>query len=220
MRVRMFTWLSGAPFYVAVHDEAVKLLPAGSGGNWLDVGCGPGLVSRLAAARGYRVVGVDAAPSMIAAARTEARREGSTASFEAASLDDVVQRQARNDVVSAASLLAVLPDKEAGLEKLWSLVAPGGHLLLVEPMPAMGLDHARRVHSTGALGRRGCGLLLWARAREGRSTAPFIDAWRPLDEHSRRSVRLLEGMVGAWVIRRKRPPEGDIAPDERTTRIR
>ena len=56
----LFTWLQGADFYRELHREAVEALPRGSGETWLDVGTGPGLVARLAAANGYRATGIDA----------------------------------------------------------------------------------------------------------------------------------------------------------------
>ena len=65
---KLFDWLQGADFYHAAHRAAVEHLPPGDGKLWVDVGCGPGLVARLAAARGYRAIGVDRDRHMIAAA--------------------------------------------------------------------------------------------------------------------------------------------------------
>ena len=50
-------------------DRAVSLCPALPGQAVLDLGCGPGDVSGLLAARGLTVTGVDADPDLIAAAR-------------------------------------------------------------------------------------------------------------------------------------------------------
>jgi trans-aconitate methyltransferase len=78
---RFFQWLQSADFYRALHAEAVATVPA-TGGRWLDVGCGPGLVTSLAAARGFEALGVDPSAAMVAAARS--RTPG--ARFEQASV--------------------------------------------------------------------------------------------------------------------------------------
>jgi ubiquinone/menaquinone biosynthesis C-methylase UbiE len=53
------------PAYEVVFDQA----GVGSGTKLLDVGCGAGLAARLAAERGARVTGIDAAATLIEIAR-------------------------------------------------------------------------------------------------------------------------------------------------------
>ncbi len=200
----LFVWLQGAGFYRDLHQQAVELLPQGNGKTWLDVGCGPGLVARQATARGYNVTGVDADAGMVRAAKRLARWHGSTAVFQQGDLDSLVEQQA--DVVSAASLLAVLDDKPAGVTALWDCVRPGGYLLLVEPTPAMNPDNARQLIVAGNLPRkRRYGIKMWAAAREGHAVDPTI--FTPADAEQTRHVELLEGLVGAWMFQK---PEAEI----------
>jgi SAM-dependent methyltransferase len=188
---RFFAWIQRAPFYEATHAEAVQLLPPGSGRTWLDVGCGPGLVGRLAGRQGYDVVGVDHDPAMVRLAR---RLGGDRCSFEVGALGPgLVQVQA--DVVSAASLLIVLPDPREGLGHLWHCVKPGGTLLVVETTAAMTPEGAQRV-----VGRQHPALFLWARARRGRAVAPSL--LDELDVASRRHRFLLQGLVQAWALQK------------------
>lgn len=198
-----FSWLQGADFYVRVHAEAVSLA-AERPGRWLDVGCGPGLVTRLAASRGHVAVGADASPAMIRTARRLALAERSAATFEVATIEELAARPSRAEVVSAASLLAVIPNEARGLDLLWRSVAPGGALLIVETTPAMRPAAALRLAS----GRRASGLLLWAVARRGRSCAPVMDTWRPVDLAARAFHPLLGGLVGAWLFRRTATTQG------------
>ena len=65
----LFTWLQGADFYRDLHRQAVDSLPEGNGKRWIDIGCGPGLVTRLAVARGYAATGIDTSAGMVKAAR-------------------------------------------------------------------------------------------------------------------------------------------------------
>lgn len=184
---RFFTWVQRARFYVDLHREAVSLLPPGDDRTWLDVGTGPGLVAGLAAERGYDALGIDKNPAMVAAAR--GRFPG--ARFEEAALPS--HPTATYDVVSAASLLIVVPDPRAAARALWEHVRPGGHLLLVETTARMNPRETRPLSVSNPLV-----LWLWARVRQGR--AVDIDALGLPGE--RQQHLLLEGAVAAWVWRR------------------
>lgn len=164
----------------------------------MDAGCGPGLVARLAAARGYSATGIDISPHMIHAARRIAKREKSQANFRVADISNLPTKVA--DVVSAASLLAILETKRSGLRKLWKCVRPGGTLLIVEPTNKMTVHNAEKVIEKGLPGKRTEGLRMWATAREGRAVDPEI--YGELRADPVRFVPLLHGLVGAWLIRK------------------
>ncbi len=196
---RLFSWIQEAEFYYSLHAEAVSLLPEAQGDQlWIDFGCGPGLVTRLAAARGYQALGIDVNPRMIAAAQRIARREKCSATFQLGSFEDLPE--ARVSVISAASLLAVLADPMAGLVALWRAVRPGGTLLIIEPTAEMTVGHAHELIRDGLPGKRKDGLYLWARARQGHIVDPSI--YSRLNAAQREFTPLLHGMVGAWILQK------------------
>lgn len=195
----LFTWLQNATFYQDLHQRAVESLPAGAGKIWLDIGCGPGLVTRLAASRGYSAKGIDADPRMIKAAKRLAKHHHSSAEFEVGNITALPYRYA--DVVSAASLLAVLDDKPSSLNALWQCVRPGGHLLIIEPTDRMNPENANNAIAMGLPLKRINGLRLWAAARKNRAVDPIICDGL---EGERQYADLLHGLVGAWIIRKKR----------------
>ncbi len=197
----LFTWLQGADFYHDLHKQAVDLLPRGNGQHWLDVGSGPGLVSRLAAQSNYQVTGIDTDPQMVAAAKWIARKSGNILhrNFKRGTLPAFQPESA--EVVSAASLLAVIPDREAGLRSLWHLLRPGGFLLIVEPTHQMTSENANRAIQNGLPKKRIAGLRMWANARQGNIVDPAI--YEILGAKSIRFMPLLHGLVGAWVIAKK-----------------
>jgi 2-polyprenyl-3-methyl-5-hydroxy-6-metoxy-1,4-benzoquinol methylase len=202
---RFFTWLSRTDFYTAAHAEAVALVPPG-GRTWVDVGCGPGLLALLAARRGFEARGYDLSPSMVGAARREAAALGVSAAFEVAALRDLASIGPLADVVSAASLITVLPRRQEALAMLWRIVRPGGALLVVETMPRM-----RPVNTLRHLAGRGAiGLLLWGLARNGRSAAADIESFLPRDLAARSFHPLLGGLIGAWLFRRAPIALGDV----------
>jgi SAM-dependent methyltransferase len=198
---RLFDWLQGADFYRELHQTAVQLLPPGAGRTWLDVGCGPGLVTRLAAEHGYAALGIDTDPHMLARARRAAQGiSHPPPSYARHGLGDLGTVLAPAQVVSATSLLAVLPHVSAAVRGLLRGVADGGALLLVEPLPAMTLARVRRGIRTGRFrGRRLNGLRLWAYARQG-SIRDLAPALQELHVRERRYEPLLDGLVGAWVL--------------------
>jgi SAM-dependent methyltransferase len=199
MGARFFTWLSERESYRSAHAEAVALTPAG-GGAWIDVGCGPGLVARLAARRGFSVRGFDRSPGMVRAARAQAAAEALSIRFEVAPVEEVATHAEPADVVSAASLLFVLPDRLGAMASLWDLVVPGGTLLVIETTPEM--RACGTLARAQARGGQSVELMLWGLARGGRSAARDIAAFRPPDLEASSFHPLLGGLLGAWMLRR------------------
>ena len=196
-----FVRVQRAPFYEEMFRNAIERLPPGDGRRLLDVGSGPGLLTRLAAARGYDATGIDADPDMIEAAHGIARKEGSRAAFRVGSAGEASVGDQPFDVVMAASLLAVLPDRAAGIRTLWRLVAPGGILFIVEATDRITARNANRLIAAGQISDGADVLRLWAAGREGQTVDPSlveeIDGIAGLTTHS-----LVHGLVAGWVIRR------------------
>jgi ubiquinone/menaquinone biosynthesis C-methylase UbiE len=192
----LFTWLQGADFYYNLHKQAVELLPQASGQSWLDVGSGPGLVSRLAAQRGYQVTRIDSDTASIQAAKLIAGSQGLSIEFKSGDVFDLPPKSA--DVVSAASLLAVLPDREKGLKSLWGAVRAGGSLLIIEPTDQMKTENAEKLIQQGLPRKRIQGLRMWATARQDNIVDPAI--FETLGTNLIKFTPLLHGLVGVWVI--------------------
>lgn len=195
---RLFAWLQSADFYINLHSEAITDLPQGEGKKWVDVGCGPGLLTRLAAAKGHNAMGIDKDPLMIREAKKIVRNENSSAVFEVGDVFQIPEQSA--DVVSASSLLAVLDDKTAGFRSLLKIVKPGGLLLIIEPTDRMTLETANAIIQTGVHNGRINGLRVWARARQGRATDPRI--LNAPEANYVSFAPLLGGLVGAWTIQK------------------
>ncbi|MER6629750.1 class I SAM-dependent methyltransferase [Streptomyces sp. NPDC000987] len=99
----------------------------------LDLGCGTGSLSLLAAEQGHRVTGVDRSPAMVAFARAKAAGQaGRDVVFLVgdAALPPVGER--RFDVVLVRHVLWALPDPGRALRHWRRLLRPGGRFVLVE----------------------------------------------------------------------------------------
>lgn len=99
-----------------------------SGLRMLDVGCGGGLLSEPLARQGAQVVGVDASPGNIAAARLHANQQGVAVDYRLGEPEAVLGTEERFDVVLALEVVEHVNDVPAFVHSVASRVAPGGLL--------------------------------------------------------------------------------------------
>ncbi|MCQ9133647.1 MULTISPECIES: class I SAM-dependent methyltransferase [Streptomyces] len=96
----------------------------------LDLGCGTGSLSLLAAEQGHRVTGVDLSPAMVGLAR--AKLAGRDAAFLVGDAAAPPVGEERFDVLLVRHVLWTLPDPARVLRHWRALLRPGGRLVLVE----------------------------------------------------------------------------------------
>ena len=116
-------------------EHALRLAGLRPGMRVLDVGCGPGDVSFIAArlvGPTGTVLGVDAAPEMIELAGARAAEQGlSTVHFKQAAID-AITLDGQVDAVVGRLILMHVPDPPATLRRLSSLVRPSGLIVFSE----------------------------------------------------------------------------------------
>ncbi|HEY0603605.1 MAG TPA: methyltransferase domain-containing protein [Herpetosiphonaceae bacterium] len=109
-----------------VSDEAI-----------LDVGCGTGdltLAAKARTGRSGRVVGIDAAPEMIAVARRKAAYAQSEIDFRVSAVEALPFPDASFDVVLSSLMMHHLPQavKRQGLPEIRRVLKPGGRLVIID----------------------------------------------------------------------------------------
>ncbi|MFF0031969.1 class I SAM-dependent methyltransferase [Streptomyces avermitilis] len=102
----------------------------GQASDVLDLGCGTGSLSLLAAEQGHRVTGVDLSPAMVGRAR--AKTAGRDMAFLVGDAAAPPVGEQRFDVVLVRHVLWTLPDPGRALRRWCGLLRPGGRLVLVE----------------------------------------------------------------------------------------
>ena len=102
-------------------------------GQVLDVGCGTGEQSLLAASHGARATGVDLSPAAIAQARAKAAQRGLDVRFEVADALDLGQLDPNFDVIIDSGVFHVFSDEDRPryVASLAAVLRPGGTLYLM-----------------------------------------------------------------------------------------
>ena len=129
-------WLEGIPEHsiesFAGTGNPFSLGELRSGERVVDVGCGAGIDSLIAAKKvgtEGRVIGVDMTPSMLEKARHAANEIGLTnVEFREGYAEALPVEDGWADVVISNGVLNLMPDKAAALEEMSRVLKPGGRL--------------------------------------------------------------------------------------------
>lgn len=113
-----------------------SLGPVYKGDRILDVGCGCGvdsLVAALLTGPSGSVTGVDMNPDMLARARRNAEESGiDNVSFREADAENLPFDDGSFDVVISNGVLNLVPDKDKAVAEIFRVLKPGGHLMMAD----------------------------------------------------------------------------------------
>ena len=138
-------WL--APFYdwlclrfglgIPFRKETLRHAALKPGENVLDVGCGTGVLTRMAAEAvgpAGKAIGIDPAPKMIGIARKNAAFFGNKAEFRLAAIEHLPFENETFDAVLSSAMIHHLPPdlKHAGLLEVKRVLKTGGRLVVVD----------------------------------------------------------------------------------------
>lgn len=115
-------------FFVPYLDRFVA-----SGARWLDAGCGSGVLARQLAARGARVVAVDASPAMIAQGKG-AQPTDSLIDFELVqTIESLPFPDGAMNGILCSSVLEYVDEPRAALQEFSRVLVPGGVAVITVP---------------------------------------------------------------------------------------
>jgi len=115
------------------HDAILAMVRAWGlppGARILDLGCGPGLLTRDLAKMGYCGAGLDASPAMIEHSTQSAAAEGAAWTYRLGDVEHVPFPDQSFDAAICSGVIDYLPTDDKLLAEAARVVKPGGRLLL------------------------------------------------------------------------------------------
>ncbi len=113
-----------------ISREAARAFPGQRQICLLDVGCGAGIASEALAKRGFSVLGIDAAPATVSAARAHASQQKLPVEYRCATAEQLATEGAQFPIITALEVVEHVPDPGAFLEAIARLAEPGGLVVI------------------------------------------------------------------------------------------
>ena len=109
-----------------------KHLGDGEGRQALDLACGTAVISHLLHDAGFKVTGLDWSEAMLSRARAKAEKRGADIRFLMGDAENTLEPRANYDVITNRHLVWTLVDPPAAFREWYSLLRPGGRVLIVD----------------------------------------------------------------------------------------
>src|SRR5512132_252343 len=122
-----------------VHQVVVDAIGGADGERWLDVACGTGGVTELAARGGADVTGIDLAPALIETAKRRAAEQCLDIDYRVGDAENLEVGDASFDVVTSTFGVMFAPDQQRAAAELARVARPGAKLGLATWLPDGGV---------------------------------------------------------------------------------
>lgn len=129
----------------------MEMLPDVRGLSGLDIGCGEGHNTRLLAARGARMTGIDISETFVRHAREAEEDEPLGIRYERASAVDLPFADGRLDFATAFMSLMDIPEVEEVVAEAFRALAPGGFLQFSISHPCYDTPHRENLRGEDGL---------------------------------------------------------------------
>jgi SAM-dependent methyltransferase len=129
------------PQFEAAYQAVFDRLRVGADMSYCDVGCGSGLAAAMAASRGAKVTGLDAAENLLAIARERTP----AADFRQGDLEDLPFENKSFDAVTGFNSFQYAGNPVIALQEAGRVTKPGGHIVVMTWGPPESMQAAALV---------------------------------------------------------------------------
>jgi len=136
--VDFFDNVQSTPFYKSLLQEFVNFIEVNSEMVVVDVGCGPGYLTRLLARRVKSVSCVDISEAMVKRARKHALEEDiENASYTVGRAENIPEESGYFNVAVATSVIYFVEDPVVALKEMARVVTKGAQVAMMNPSDKM-----------------------------------------------------------------------------------
>jgi len=136
--VDFFDNVQSTPFYKRLLEEFADFIEVSPEMAVVDIGCGPGYLTRLLARKVKSVACVDISEAMVKRARKHAEEEEiENASYTVGGAEDIPEESGYFDVAAATSVIYFVEDPVAALKEMARVVKKGGQVAMMNPSDKM-----------------------------------------------------------------------------------
>ncbi|NCG20622.1 MAG: methyltransferase domain-containing protein [Rhodobacterales bacterium] len=174
--------MGARPWYAQIHETWLANLPYESEQDGLEVGCGPGSLTRHVQALGLQMTGLDRSPKMVSRARSSVPK----CTFVQGDALALPQDNNRFDLAFAASVVNVVAQPEQLVREMARVVRPGVRVSVLFPTPRLAQHSHKLIAQLGLVTLSAAALTTWAAKapkREPSAIAALFEAQGLVDLH-------------------------------------
>ena len=200
---RLFETLQRIPWYRQMLQDWVRGLDSDSSGDWLEVGCGPALLTAMLGSQGQHAIGLDHSAAMLRHATRLPEVNTAGIGLVQGSATMLPFAPQSFDRVVAASLINVVPHPVTVLKEMARVTRANGWLSCLVPSTAMTtVDVERFIRRVELEGIHAAALRLWCGRARRMDQTTVVDYFKKAGLKHIRCTELLDGMVLAISARR------------------
>lgn len=193
---RLFAHLHRQTWYSDTLFDWLKPCLDDNPGDWLEIGCGPGLLSRELADRGIHIRALDASAAMLHYAERHKPKNADFPRYSQGNAMQLAYPDQSFDWVVAASLINVVAQPIAVIKEMLRVAKPAAGIAVLLPAPAMNLANVEiTIQRLSLKPAHAAALVLWASNARKLSAQQIESDFRSAGAEQIQIINALDNML-------------------------